>query len=144
PRVANAYTAKTNIGSYQIRNKYLMKKLEEEYDIQDMEGVWKSIVQHAGSVQHFDWMLDDDKEVFLTAYELDNNWIVAYACDRTEYVDQGTSTNLFLPADVNVKLLHKLHYDAWKGGAKSLYYLRSTSLNRASVRSEERECLSCQ
>ena len=144
PRVANAYTAKTNIGSYQIRNKFLQQKLETDYDIKDMEAVWKSIVQHGGSVQHFDWMEDEDKEVYLTAYEIDQTWTINYSAVRAPWIDQGISTNLFLAADVDVAVLHNLHYQAWKKGVKSLYYLRSTALNRASVKSQERECLSCQ
>ena len=143
PRVANVYTAKTNIGAYTVKNKYLLEKLVT-YDEYHHELTWKSILKNDGSVQHLDWMSDEDKDVFKTAYEIDNAWIVKYACDRAPYIDQAASTNIFIPADVNVQKLYKLHMDAWRGGAKSLYYLRSLSLNRATVEDTERECLSCQ
>ena len=142
PRVANIYTAKTNIGSYTIRNKFLEKALVA-YGHND-EATWKSILKNQGSVQHLDFMGDTDKEIFKTAYEIDNQWVVQYATARAPYIDQGVSTNLFLPADINVQKLHDLHVQAWRDGAKSLYYLRSTALNRATIEDTERECLSCQ
>ena len=96
-------------------------------------------------------MSKEDKEVFLTAYEMNNQWIIDMAADRTPYIDQGASTNLFLTADVHVAELHKLHYTAWEKGMKSLYYCRSTALNRAvvgdgerqEIKMEEDTCLSC-
>lgn len=153
PRVANVYTAKTNIGAYTIKNKYLEKLMNEVYRGLTPDKTlfekwkaeqWKSILKNDGSVQHLSWMSDADKEVFKTSYEIDNAWIVKYACDRAPFIDQAASTNLFIPADVNVQKLYDLHMDAWKGGVKSLYYLRSNSINRAVIEDTSRECLSCQ
>lgn len=157
PRVANVYTAKTNIGAYTIKNKFLQQVMVDYWEVEklsyDAEALigydwyseqWKSILKNGGSVQHLTWMSAEDKEVFLTAYEIDNQWVVKYACDRAPYIDQAASTNLFIPANVNVQKLYNLHIQAWRDGVKSLYYLRSLSINRATIEDTERECLSCQ
>ena len=69
--------------------------------------------------------------MFKTAFELNQNWIIELSGDRTPYISQAQSVNLFLPADVHKKELHKIHFDAWKKGLKSLYYCRSKSIQRA-------------
>jgi len=157
PRVSNVYTAKTNIGSYTIKNKFLdnlIRKYEVEYEgyIGDFYAdAWKSITKAQGSVQHLVWMKDEDKEVFKTAYEINPRAIVDNVSVMQPYITQGISTNLFLPADINVQLLYDTHVEAWKKGLKSLYYVRSTALNRANVGTTERQgielekdtCLGC-
>jgi len=147
PRVSNIYTAKTNIGSYTIKNKYL----EETLEIYNMntEEVWKSINKAGGSVQHLDWMTIEDKEVFKTAFEINPMAIVANVSLMQPNITQGISTNLFLPADINVKVLYDAHIEAWRLGLKSLYYVRSKAINRASMGNQDRieleadTCLSC-
>ena len=94
---------------------------------------WSSITVNEGSVQHLDFLSDDEKAVFKTAFELDQRWIIDLAGDRAPYVCQSQSVNVFLPADVHKKTLHEIHWRAWKRGMKSLYYCRSRSIQRADV-----------
>ncbi|MDP9195165.1 MAG: ribonucleoside-diphosphate reductase subunit alpha [Pseudomonadota bacterium] len=129
PNAANAYTHKTLSGSFPVRNKYLGEVLEK-YGRND-DDTWSSIFTHEGSVQHLDFLTQDEKDVFKTAFELDQRWLVELAADRTPYICQSQSLNLFLPADVHKRDLHQIHMMAWKRGVKSLYYCRSKSLQRA-------------
>ena len=78
-----------------------------------------------------DFLSDIEKDVFKTAFELDQKWIIELSGDRTPFISQAQSVNLFLPADIHKKELHKIHFDAWKKGLKSLYYCRSKSIQRA-------------
>lgn len=129
PMAANSYTHKTLSGSFPVRNKYLEKVLES-YGRND-EDTWADITTHEGSVQHLDFLSEDEKMVFKTAFELDQRWMIELAADRTPFISQAQSINLFLPANVHKRDLHMLHYLAWKRGIKSLYYCRSKSLQRA-------------
>ena len=158
PVAANSYTHKTLSGSYNVRNRYLRKILEKHN--KDNDEVWSSITTNQGSVSHLEFLTDHEKDVFKTAFELVQKWIIELGADRTPYVSQAQSINIFLPADVHKKELHQIHFQAWKKGLKSLYYCRSKSIQRAeninnglSVNksedesSEEKnyeECLSCQ
>ena len=129
PVAANSYTHKTLSGSYNVRNRYLEKALEK-YGKNDDE-TWSSITTNQGSISHLDFLTDLEKNVFKTAFELNQSWIVELGADRTPYVSQAQSINLFLPADVHKKELHQIHFQAWKKGLKSLYYCRSKSIQRA-------------
>ena len=163
PIAANSYTHKTLSGSYNVRNRYLQKLLEK-YDKNNDE-TWSSITTNQGSVSHLDYLTELEKDVFKTAFEVDQQWIIELSGDRTPYISQAQSINLFLPADVHKKTLHKIHFDAWKKGLKSLYYCRSKSIQRAenvndakstdilnnvykknktAEETEYEECLSCQ
>ncbi|MGE4313131.1 MAG: ribonucleoside-diphosphate reductase subunit alpha [Pseudobdellovibrionaceae bacterium] len=129
PIAANAYTHKTLSGSFPVKNSYLEKLLEEKGH--NTEDVWSSIFTNEGSVQHLDFLTDMEKDVFKTAFEIDQRWLVEHAGDRTPFVCQAQSLNVFLPANVHKKDLHQIHFDAWKKGVKSLYYCRSKSIQRA-------------
>ena len=129
PVAANSYTHKTLSGSYNVRNRYLKKILEKHG--KDNDETWSSITTNQGSVEHLDFLTDHEKEVFKTAFELDQKWIVELGADRTSYISQAQSINIFLPADVHKKELHQIHFQAWKKGLKSLYYCRSKSIQRA-------------
>ena len=129
PIAANSYTHKTLSGSFNVRNKYL-KKLLEKYG-KDNDEVWSSITTNQGSVSHLEFLTKEEKDVFKTAFELDQRWLVDLSADRTPHISQAQSINLFLPADVHKKDLHQIHYQAWKKGLKSLYYCRSKSIQRA-------------
>ena len=129
PIAANSYTHKTLSGSYNVRNKYL-EKILEKYK-KNNEEIWSSITTNQGSVSHLDFLTDLEKDVFKTAFELDQRWIVDLGADRTPYISQAQSINIFLPADVHKKELHQIHFQAWKKGLKSLYYCRSKSIQRA-------------
>ena len=158
PVAANSYTHKTLSGSYNVRNKYLQGILKK-YG-KDDEEIWSTITTNQGSVSHLDFLTDHEKDVFKTAFELDQKWIIELGAERTPYVSQAQSINIFLPADVYKKELHQIHFLAWKKGLKSLYYCRSKSIQRAEninngpsrnlleneikKSSDSDECLSCQ
>ncbi|MDC0215984.1 ribonucleotide-diphosphate reductase subunit alpha, partial [Candidatus Pelagibacter sp.] len=163
PVAANSYTHKTLSGSFNVRNRYLQALLEKYK--KNTNEVWSTITTNQGSVSHLDFLTDLEKDVFKTAFELNQKWIIELSGDRTPYISQAQSVNLFLPADVHKKELHTIHFDAWKKGLKSLYYCRSKSIQRAenindanstditanvykkkqtNEQPEYEECLSCQ
>lgn len=129
PIPANIYTHKTLSGSFSIRNPHLEALLKEKS--KNSEQVWNTILERGGSVQHLDFLSQDEKDTFKTSFEIDQRWLIELAADRTPYIDQATSLNLFIPADVDKWDLLMLHYRAWELGLKSLYYLRSKSVQRA-------------
>ncbi|WP_068875959.1 MULTISPECIES: ribonucleoside-diphosphate reductase subunit alpha [unclassified Phenylobacterium] len=156
PIPANIYTHKTLSGTFAVRNPYLERLLDEKG--RNNVETWDTILQNEGSVQHLDFLSQDEKDVYKTAFEIDQRWVVELAADRTPDICQSQSVNLFLPGDVDKWDLHMLHWQAWERGCKSLYYLRSKSVQRAShaggeelaavVQAEGRtdyeECLACQ
>jgi ribonucleoside-diphosphate reductase alpha chain len=135
PIAANVYNHKTLSGSFIVRNPSLKKVLAQHG--RDDEDTWTSITVSKGSVQHLDFLSEQEKAVFKTAFELDQRWVVEHAADRTPFICQSQSVNLFLPADVHKRDLHQIHYQAWKKGVKSLYYCRSLSIQRADTISEK-------
>jgi ribonucleoside-diphosphate reductase alpha chain len=157
PIPANVYTHKTLSGAFSVRNPYLQALLEAKGLNTDV--TWQSIVEQEGSVQHLDCLTDEEKAVYRTAFEIDQRWIIELAADRTPYICQSQSLNLFLPADIDKWDLHMLHWTAWERGIKSLYYCRSKSISRAGFagqlekkekgisaapRTDYEECLACQ
>jgi ribonucleoside-diphosphate reductase alpha chain len=135
PIAANVFLQKTLSGSFVVRNRPLQKLLAK-YGRDDDE-TWSSITLTKGSVQHLDFLTRHEKDVYKTAMELDQRWIIEHAADRTPYICQSQSINLFVPADVSKRDLHQIHYQAWKKGVKSLYYCRSLSIQRADNVSEK-------
>ena len=135
PIPANIYTHKTLSGSFAVKNPYLEELLESKG--LNTDAVWSSILANEGSVQHLDGLSDDEKAVYKTAFELDQRWVVELAADRTPEVCQAQSVNLFIPGDVDKWDLHMLHWSAWEKGMKSLYYLRSKSVQRAAFAGAE-------
>ncbi|MBC33681.1 MAG: ribonucleotide-diphosphate reductase subunit alpha [Rickettsiales bacterium] len=161
PIPANIYTHKTLSGSFTVKNKYLEKLLEAK-SINNKE-TWQSIIENDGSVSHIAQLNQEEKALFRTAFEIDQRWIVEMAADRTPFICQGQSINLYLSADVDKWDLMMLHWKSWELGIKSLYYCRSKSIQRASYAGVEAdntkqwpskeinkdktdydECLSCQ
>ncbi|RIJ30600.1 ribonucleoside-diphosphate reductase subunit alpha [Henriciella mobilis] len=157
PIPANVYTHKTLSGSFTVKNPQLERVLEQKG--LNTEEVWSSILENEGSVQHLDALDEHEKAVFKTAFELDQRWIIELAADRTPYICQSQSLNVFLPADIDKWDLHMLHWSAWEKGLKSLYYCRSKSVQRASwagaadkekaqgmevPKTDYDECLACQ
>ena len=129
PIPANIYTHKTLSGSFVVKNPYLEKLLQAKS--KDSTNVWNSILERGGSVQHLDFLTPEEKAVYKTSFEIDQRWLLEFAGDRTPYIDQAQSLNLYIPADVDKWDLLMLHYQAWEKGIKSLYYLRSKSVQRA-------------
>ncbi|PQM26456.1 ribonucleotide-diphosphate reductase subunit alpha [Sphingopyxis lindanitolerans] len=129
PIPANIYTHKTLSGSFSIRNPHLEALLVDK--AKNSDAIWNSILERGGSVQHLDFLSQDEKDCYKTSFEIDQRWLLELAADRTPYIDQAASLNLFIPADVEKWDLLMLHYRAWELGIKSLYYLRSKSVQRA-------------
>lgn len=129
PFAANSFTQKTLTGSFNVRNKNLVKLLESKG--KNTEDVWSSITISEGSVQHLDFLDEHEKLVFKTAQEIDQRWMVDLGAERQEYICQAQSLNVFMPGNVSKKDLHEIHFRAWQKGLKSLYYCRSTSVARA-------------
>lgn len=129
PIPANIYTHKTLSGSFIVKNPYLEKLLAAKS--KDSTNVWNSILEFGGSVQHLDFLSPEEKGIYKTSFEIDQRWLLEFAADRTPYIDQAQSLNLYIPADVDKWDLMMLHYQAWEKGIKSLYYLRSKSIQRA-------------
>ena len=166
PWNTNAYVHKTLTGSTVVKNQTLNELLRHNIgthvnhpsEVDDeLARVWSQIVADRGSVKNVYYLTDEQREVFKTAWEIDQRWIIEFAADRTPFIDQGQSINLFIPADAHKFDLHMLHYSAWRKGLKSLYYCRSQSLQNAGVeadnkmqratalgRADYEECLSCQ
>ncbi|MFT4028138.1 MAG: ribonucleoside-diphosphate reductase subunit alpha [Novosphingobium sp.] len=161
PIPANIYTHKTLSGSFVVKNPYLEKLLQSKS--KDSTNVWNSILEHGGSVQHLDFLSPEEKAVYKTSFEIDQRWLLEFAADRTPFIDQAQSLNLYIPADVDKWDLMMLHFQAWERGIKSLYYLRSKSVQRAgfaggveadntasapvielAAQTDYEECLACQ
>ena len=150
---ANAFSQKTLSGSFLLKNKYLEQLLEKKG--MNTKDVWSSIITSGGSVQHLDFLNAQEKNIYKTAIEIDQAWLVDLAAERQKYICQAQSLNLFFPPDADVKRLNSVHKRAWTKGLKTLYYLRSEAIKRAEnvsmkierqVRqdSEEDECVMCQ
>ncbi|GAB5482147.1 MAG: ribonucleoside-diphosphate reductase subunit alpha [Parasphingorhabdus sp.] len=135
PIPANIYTHKTLSGSFVVKNPHLEKLLQEKS--KDSTNVWNSILEQGGSVQHLDFLSAEEKDAYKTSFEIDQRWLLELAADRTPYIDQAQSLNLFIPADVDKWDLLMLHFRAWELGIKSLYYLRSKSIQRAGFAGQE-------
>jgi len=151
PYRANAFTQKTKSGSYLMKNKFLEEVLEK-YN-QNTDATWTSIITNKGSCQHLDFLTDEEREVFKTAVEINQAWVVEHASMRQQYICQSQSVNLFFPPDVNKADLHNIHMLAWAKNMKTLYYLRSEAISRADNVSnkvkreiifEQSDCLNCE
>ena len=159
PTRANIYTHKTLTGSYKVQNKYLERLLESKK--KNTLKVWKDISAHDGSVQHLDFLTDEEKEVFKTAPEINQIWIVEHAHQRQQYICQSQSVNLFFappkatePQEIHDEFLQYVNDVHWYGAKnlKSLYYLRSDAARNAEnvnikiprINLEDVECIACE
>ena len=134
PYRANAYRQDTLSGSSLNKNKWLDRIIQKEAESHKAgwsDETWSSIIANDGSCQHLEWMDDWTKDVFKTAMEIDQRWVIQHAADRQQYIDQAQSLNIFFRPDVNIKYLHAVHFQAWKQGLKTLYYCRSEKLAKA-------------
>ncbi len=135
PPAGNSFLQKTLSGTFVVRNAALEALLRSKYPTHANEATWASLMDADGSVQHFDWMSDDDKKVFKTAYEINQRDIVLQAADRQQWISQGQSLNVFFApgssGQISASYLHDVHFLAWEIGVKSLYYVRSGSVLRA-------------
>ena len=144
PWIANAFAQKSAKGTFVRRNPELEKLLKSIG--QDTDEVWGSILKNDGSVQHLECLTAEQKEVYLTARELNQFAIVKLAAERQKFIDQGQSINVFFPANSDPKYINQVHLEAANSGLKSLYYLRSTSVLKAEQNSNavyKRELTEC-
>ena len=165
PWKSNAFTHRTRVGSYLVKNPHLNKRMKEYaatlFDSEDLQKSWvqeqwKKVILNEGSVQSLDWLDDWYKEVFKTAFELDQRWIIDHAGDRQEFICQGQSVNLFFPAGTDKAYVNSVHIRAWQKNLKGLYYLRTNAgasaekvsqkveANKLQDFSDPDDCLSCQ
>ena len=134
PYRANAYRQDTLSGSFLNKNKHLDKIIQKHAEIHPegwADEVWSSIIANDGSVQHFEWLDENERAIFKTSMEIDQRWVIDLAADRQQYIDQAQSLNVFFRPDSNIKYLHAIHFMAWKKGLKTLYYCRSEKLAKA-------------
>jgi len=162
PYRANVYTHKTLSGSYQVKNKYLEKLIKSKgIKGKELESLWKDIAGHDGSVQHLDILTDDEKEIFKTANEINQIWIVEHAAKRQEFICQSQSVNLFFvlpkatePQEVHDEYMQYVNDVHWYGATKlkSLYYFRSNAARNAEnvnvkiprIKLDDVECIACE
>ena len=150
PFRANAYVQKTMSGSFLVKNKHLEELLESKG--MNTDDTWKHILANRGSVLELKGLTDYEKDVFKTAIEINQQWVIEHAADRQAFICQSQSVNVFVPADVHIRELHDIHMLAWQRKLKTLYYCRSEAIKRAELVSQkvertiipEAECLSCE
>ena len=146
------FTHRTRAGAHVYKNPYL-EQLLEEYE-QNTDKVWKTILEKDGSVQHLDFLSDHEKDVYKTAFEINQTWVVEHAAKRQEFICQGQSVNLFFAAGADKAYVNKVHLKAHKEGLKGLYYLRTSAgqtadkigsqVAREALKDFEEGCVSCE
>jgi ribonucleoside-diphosphate reductase alpha chain len=152
PLAANAFTHKTHSGVFLVKNRVLDSLFKETYGLsgKDLDNVWQSVILNEGSVQHLEFLTDVEKDVFKTAIELNQEWIIEHAADRQPFIDQGQSINIFIRPNVDKQYVHSLHKRAWQKGLKALYYCRTKSISKTETISNtpkiisNSDCLSCE
>jgi len=132
PFRANAYRQDTLSGSHMHKNQYLDKIIREKAkDPDKYDEIWSSIIANDGSVQHLSELDDWEKDVFKTAMEIDQRWVVQHTADRQEFIDQAQSLNVFFRPDTDIRYIHAVHFMAWKQKLKTMYYCRSDKIAKA-------------
>jgi ribonucleoside-diphosphate reductase alpha chain len=150
PLKSNAFTHRTRAGAHLVKNKYLDSVLTELG--MNTDAVWKGIINNNGSVQHLD-IPQEIKDIFKTAFEIDQTYVVDHAAERQRFICQGQSVNLFFPAGSPRSYVNSVHLRAFKQGLKGLYYFRTNAaveadkvglaVERNALKDAE-ECVSCQ
>lgn len=130
PWNSNAFISSGRSGVFIQKNKYLLKVLQE-YGL-DTDEVWLSIASNEGSIGHLD-LPEHIKNVFKTAFEIDNEWIIELAAARQKYLCQSQSVNIFVHPEISKHKFAELHLNAWYKGLKTLYYCRVLDPNKASI-----------
>lgn len=133
PFRANAYRQDTLSGAHLLKNKFLDKIIKKhcEENNKNPDDIWSTIIANDGSCQHLTFLTDWEKDVFKTAMEIDQRWVIELASDRQKFIDQGQSINLFFRPNCNISYLHAVHFLAWSKQLKALYYCRSEKIGRA-------------
>ena len=141
PENGNYYVKKLAKGNFTYKNPYL-KELLKEKDKNDDE-TWKSILVHGGSVQHLEFLSQEEKDVFKTFGEISQKEIVIQAAQRQKYIDQSQSLNLMIPPNTKPKEVSDLLIFGWQQGIKTFYYQRSANPAQELARSIL-NCKSCE
>lgn len=132
PFRANAYRQDTLSGSHMHKNQYLDKLIRDKIkDPDKYDELWSSIIANDGSVQHLSELDDWERDVFKTAMEIDQRWVIQHAADRQEFIDQAQSVNVFFRPDTDIRYIHAVHFLAWKQKLKTMYYCRSDKIAKA-------------
>lgn len=145
PELANTYAENAAKGTFDIRNRYLEELLDSKS--KNIKEVWDSIIDKQGSVQHLAFLSAEEKEVFKTAYEINQFAIIKQAAQRQPFIDQGQSLNIFFDKAADPKYIAQVHMAAHLSGLKSLYYCKSQSMIQADTGSRSvdyGECASCE
>lgn len=142
PFIANAYNDKTAKGVFIRRNSSLEKVLDK-YG-KNTDDTWSKILDDNGSVQKLKFLSDHERDVFKTAYEINQMAIIRQAGQRQKFIDQSQSLNLFFPADADPRWFHDVHMAAWKAGVKTMYYCRSSSVIKGDRSSRGDDCAACE
>lgn len=141
PLNSNYFVKDLAKGKFTYKNPYLKKLLKDKE--QDTDNVWKSVLVHGGSVQHLEFLTQEEKDVFKTFGEISQKEIIIQAAQRQKYIDQGQSLNLMIPPNTKPKEVNELIIFAWEQGIKSLYYQRSANPAQELARSIL-TCKSCE
>lgn len=123
PRFSNCFVKDLEKIKVTFRNQYLEALLEKKN--KNTDEVWQSILENDGSVAHLDFLTEEEKDVFKTFPEIDQNAVIEQAADRQKFVDQGQSINLMIDPNTSVKDINAMYVKAWKLGVKTLYYQHS-------------------
>jgi ribonucleoside-diphosphate reductase alpha chain len=143
PWAANVFSQKSAKGTFIRKNKTLEKLLETKG--KNTPETWQSINEQSGSVQHLSFLSKEEKEVYLTAREINQHTIIKLAVQRQKWIDQAQSVNLFFASNASPKYIHEVHLAAWKEGLKTLYYLRSEGVLKGDLASRSSdECKACE
>ena len=137
PIWSNCYVKDVAKMKVTIKNPTLQALLAEKG--KDDKVTWDSIRDNDGSVQHLDFLSDQEKAVFRTFSEIDQSVIIAQAGERQAFIDQGQSLNIMVAPDTPVKDINALYIQAWKQGIKSLYYQHSMNAAQQMVRKKLQE-----
>lgn len=143
PLASNYFILGGAKGNFLIKNPFLEKLLETKYGKNDKE-TWDSIKAESGSVQHLDWMDEEDKETFLTFSEINQFELVRQAALRQNYIDQGQSLNVNIPPTTDPKTVSSLYLMGYELGIKSFYYQRSENILRKGIKAmDAADCVAC-
>lgn len=141
PVWSNCYVKDIEKMKVTITNPFLEKLLETKG--KNTKEVWNDIRDKDGSVQHVDFLTQEEKDVFKTFAEIDQYAIIDQAGARQMFIDQSQSLNLMInPKTTSAKEINALYIDAWKNGVKTLYYQHS--MNAAQVLGRKKVCVSCE
>lgn len=143
PIPANVFALKSAKGTFFKYNTMLSKLLDDKG--KNTADIWKKINADDGSVQGLDFLSESEKEIFLTAREINQFAIIKQAAQRQKWIDQGQSVNLFFAKNSDPKYIHEVHVEAWRSGMKGLYYCRAESVLKGdSISRQSDECKACE